>query len=117
MEAVRSALSSKAPSFIRRSWLPPEQRLLFRVGIDVGDVIVEKNDVFGDHVNMAARLEQLARPGGILISGNAYGYVHERVACRFDDTGERRVKNIARPIRIFEVSLPGWSERRLDCPG
>jgi len=55
--------------------VPQNRRLLFRVGIDVGDIIVEKNDIYGDHVNIAARLEQLAEPGGILISGSAHDYV------------------------------------------
>jgi class 3 adenylate cyclase/DNA-binding SARP family transcriptional activator len=113
VEAVRSALEFQEALLHEAGPLPPEQRLLFRVGIDVGDVIVEKHDIFGDHVNIAARLEQLAQPGGILISGNAYGYVHDRVACRFNDTGERQVKNIARPVRIVEVSLPGWNMRQL----
>lgn len=110
VEAVRSALEFQGALLHQAGSVPLERRLLFRVGIDVGDVIVEKNDVFGDHVNMAARLEQLARPGGILISGNAYGYVRDRVECQFTDTGEHQVRNIASPVRIFEVSLPGWQK-------
>src|SRR5262249_32078327 len=85
--------------------------LLFRVGIDVGDIMVEEHDIFGDHVNIAARLEQLAQPGSILISGNVRHYLSDRVACHFRDLGERRVKNIARPIRIFQV-LPASSDEK-----
>ena len=99
VEAVRCALEFQGALVRKVATVPEKQRLLFRVGIDVGDIIVEKNDIFGDHVNIAARLEQLAEPGGILISGNVHGYVRDRITCRFEDTGPRQVKNIARPIR------------------
>jgi len=106
VEAVRCALEFQEVVVRNASAVPEDKRLLFRVGIDVGDVIVEKDDIFGDHVNIAARLEQLAEPGGILISGTVQGYVHGRISCHFEDTGPRHVKNIARPIQAFALS-PG----------
>jgi class 3 adenylate cyclase/DNA-binding SARP family transcriptional activator/tetratricopeptide (TPR) repeat protein len=81
----------------------PARRILFRVGIDVGDIIVEERDIYGDHVNLAARLQQLADPGGIVVSGSVHDYVHGRLQCRFEDAGEQRVKNIARPVHSYRV--------------
>jgi len=107
VEAVRCALEFQEAVARKSSTVPEKRRLLFRVGIDVGDIIVEKHDIFGDHVNIAARLEQLAEPGGILISGNVHNYVRDRISCRFEDTGPRQVKNIARPIQAFAISPVG----------
>jgi class 3 adenylate cyclase/DNA-binding SARP family transcriptional activator/TolB-like protein len=107
VEAVRCALEFQEAVVHRASTVPAKRRLLFRVGIDVGDIIVEKNDIFGDHVNIAARLEQLAEPGGILISGSVHDYVRDRITCHFEDTGSRQVKNIARPIQAFAISPAG----------
>src|SRR6266853_2169922 len=78
----------------------------FRIGINLGDVIVEENDIFGDGVNVAARLEMLAEPGGICVSGAVRDQVGERLdKIAFEDLGEQSVKNIARPIRVFSVRL------------
>src|SRR6185437_14911012 len=107
VEAVRCAMEFQDAVVRKASAAPQNRRLLFRVGIDVGDIIVEKNDIYGDHVNVAARLEQLAEPGGILISGSAHDYVRDRIACHFEDTGLRQFKNIARPIQAFAISPAG----------
>jgi TolB-like protein len=80
-------------------------RIAFRVGINVGDVIVEPHDIFGDGVNIAARLESIAEPGGICISSSAYDHVRGKVPVDFTDLGEQTLKNIARPIRAYAVSL------------
>jgi TolB-like protein len=80
-----------------------EKRLAFRVGINIGDVIVEANDIFGDGVNIAARLEGIAEPGGICISSSAYDQVLGKVAVEFAYLGERSLKNIARPVRAYAV--------------
>src|ERR1700732_5215966 len=80
-----------------------EKRILFRVGINIGDVIVEPHDIFGDGVNIAARLEGIAEPGGICISSSTYDQVRGKVAVEFADLGEQELKNIARPIRAFAV--------------
>jgi TolB-like protein len=89
-----------------------DRRLAFRVGINIGDVIVEPHDIFGDGVNIAARLESIAEPGGICISASAYDHVLEKVAAEFVDLGEQRLKNIARPIRAFKVMDRSAAARR-----
>ena len=82
---------------------PQDKRLEFRIGINVGDVIIEDNDIFGDGVNVAARLEGIAEPGGIVISAIAHDAVINRVDAEFRDLGELSLKNIARPVRAFQV--------------
>jgi TolB-like protein/class 3 adenylate cyclase/Tfp pilus assembly protein PilF len=82
---------------------PDEKRLAFRVGINIGDVIVEPHDIFGDGVNVAARLEGIAKPGGICISASTYEQVLGKVAIEFTDLGEQSLKNIARPVRAYAV--------------
>lgn len=117
VEAVRSALEFQEALLQEAILHPPQQRLLFRVGIDVGDVIIEKNDIFGDHVNIAARLEQLCQPGGVLISDNARHYVTGRVEAKFHDLGERQVKNIASPIRMFQILVAGSEQQFVALDG
>jgi class 3 adenylate cyclase len=80
-----------------------EKRLAFRVGINIGDVIVEPHDIFGDGVNIAARLESIAEPGGICISASAYEQVIGKVAIEFTDLGEQSLKNIGRPVRAYAL--------------
>ena len=86
---------------------PDEKRLAFRVGINIGDVIVEPHDIFGDGVNVAARLEGIAKPGGICISASTYEQVVGKVAIEFTDLGEQCLKNIARPVRAYAVVPKG----------
>ena len=78
-----------------------DRRIAFRVGINIGDVIVEPHDIFGDGVNIAARLESIAEPGGICISSSAYDQIRGKVGVEFADLGEQNLKNIARPIRAY----------------
>src|ERR1700686_1313502 len=86
----------------RNSGLPPEKRIEFRVGIHVGDVVEESDgDLMGDGVNIAARLEGVAKPGGICLSEDAWRQVRGKVETRFIDAGEQRLKNIALPVRAF----------------
>jgi class 3 adenylate cyclase len=80
-----------------------DRRIAFRVGINVGDVIVEPHDIFGDGVNIAARLESIAEPGGICISSSAHDHVRGKVGVEFADLGEQNLKNIALPVRAFAV--------------
>jgi TolB-like protein/class 3 adenylate cyclase len=80
-----------------------DSRIAFRVGINIGDVIVEPHDIFGDDVNIAARLEGIAEPGGICISSTAYDYVQGKVGARFADLGEQNLKNIDRPVRAYAL--------------
>ena len=83
--------------------LSDERRMWFRIGINVGDVMVKDGDIFGDGVNIAARLEGLAAPGGICISRGVHDHVRRKLAYGFEDLGEQSVKNIAQPIRVFRL--------------
>jgi adenylate cyclase len=83
--------------------IAPEKRIEFRVGINLGDVIAEEHDIFGDGVNVAARLEALAEPGGVLVSNTVHDHVRDRLPFVFEDLGEQQVKNIARPVRVYRV--------------
>src|SRR5246500_4465832 len=85
----------------REPEVPDEQRIRFRIGINLGDVIVEEHDIFGDGVNVAARLEALAEPGGVLVSNTVHDHVRDRLPFAFEDLGEQEVKNIARPVRVY----------------
>src|SRR5207302_5390261 len=80
-----------------------DRRIAFSVGINIGDVIVEPHDIFGDGVNIAARLESIAEPGGVCVSSSAYDHVTGKVGVKFADLGEQNVKNIARPVRVYAV--------------
>ena len=95
-----------------------QSRIAFRVGINIGDVIVEPHDIFGDGVNIAARLEGIAEPGGICISASAYDQVRGKVGVEFADLGEQNLKNIGRPIRAYGVVwdglTPATEERQHD---
>src|SRR5262249_31787427 len=84
---------------------PAQRRIEFRMGINLGDIIIEDGDIFGDGVNIAARLEALAEPGGICLSAAAQGQVRDRLDIAFDDLGEQQVKNITRPVRTYRVAL------------
>src|ERR1700733_3454862 len=86
---------------------PPEQRMQFRIGVNVGDVMVKDGDIFGDGVNIAARIEGLAEPGGICISRGVHDHVMRKLSYRFEDLGEKSVKNIAQPIRVFRLICEG----------
>src|SRR4051812_23325378 len=84
-----------------------DRRIVFRVGINLGDVIVEGDDLYGDGVNVAARLEGICDPGGVFISGNAHDQVAEKCKLSFEDLGERSVKNIAKPVRVYRLVIAG----------
>jgi adenylate cyclase len=101
VDAVRMASEFQRSMAERNADRPEDQRIAFRVGINLGDVVIEGDDIHGDGVNVAARLEGLADPGGICISGNVYEEVRDRVDLPFEDLGEREVKNINRPVRVW----------------
>ena len=85
--------------------LTEDRRMWFRIGVNVGDVMVKNGDIFGDGVNIAARIESLAEPGGICISRGVHDHVMRRLTYRFDDLGEKSVKNITQPIRVFRLKF------------
>src|SRR5437763_12019335 len=84
-----------------------ERRIAFRVGINIGDVIVEPHDIFGDDVNIAARLESIAEPGGVCISSSTYDLVRGKLAIQFVDMGEQNLKNIAQPVHVYRAQIEG----------
>jgi TolB-like protein/Tfp pilus assembly protein PilF len=100
-DAVRCAAEIQRAMVDRDAEMPGERRIRFRMGVNLGDVIAEDGDIFGDGVNIAARLEALAEPGGVCISRTVRDQVRDKLPYRFADMGERSVKNIARPVRVY----------------
>ena len=111
--AVRCAIELQRAMVARNADIPPAKRIEFRMGINLGDIIIEDGDIFGDGVNIAARLEALAEPGGICLSAAAHEQVRDRLDIAFDDLGEQQVKNIARPVRTYRVALGASSRAAL----
>jgi TolB-like protein/Flp pilus assembly protein TadD len=107
VEAIRAAVQFQARVSELTTGDVEERRIVFRVGVNIGDVIVEPHDIFGDGVNIAARLESIAEPGGICISSAAYDQVRGKVGIEFVDLGEQSLKNIALPIRAYAVVRDG----------
>ena len=105
VDAVRSAVAIQQALAKANEPLPEESRMLFRIGINVGDVMVKDGDIFGDGVNVAARLEGIAEPGGICVTRGVRDHLRDRMEYDFEDLGEHSVKNIARPVRVFRVSF------------
>jgi adenylate cyclase len=101
VDAVRCAVEVQRGMADREPEVPEEQRIRFRIGINLGDVIAEENDIFGNGVNVAARLEALAEPGGICVSRVGRDQVRDSLDFAFGDLGEQQVKNIARPVRVY----------------
>ncbi len=108
VEAVRAAMQFQVRIKEFTIGEVEDRRIAFRVGVNIGDVIVEAHDIFGDGVNIAARLEGIAEPGGICISSSAYDQVRGKVAVEFTDLGEQSLKNIARPVRAYAVIRNGF---------
>ncbi len=105
VDAVRCAVDIQRDMIERNIEVPPDTRIQFRIGINVGDIISDSDDIFGDGVNVAARLEAMADPGGIMVSGVVHDQVRDKLNFGFENMGEQTVKNIARPISIHRVSL------------
>jgi adenylate cyclase len=103
VDAVRCAVELQRAMTDREAGMPEDRRIRFRIGINLGDVIVEDDDIFGDGVNVAARLEALAEPGGICISRMVRDQIRDRLPYAFEDLGEQNVKNIARPVRVYAL--------------
>jgi adenylate cyclase len=103
VDAVRCAAEVQAAIGESNGPLPPDRRIDLRIGINVGDIVVEDGDIFGDGVNIAARLEGLAQPGGICVSARVREDAAGRLDLAFEDIGEQALKNIARPVHVFRV--------------
>jgi len=107
VDALRCAAEAQAGMTERNAAAPADQRIEFRIGIHQGDVVVEDHDIFGDAVNVAARLEALAEPGGICVSARVRGDATGKLDLAFEDMGQQQLKNIGRPIRVYAVRLRG----------
>jgi predicted ATPase len=103
VDAVRCAAEIQHGMIDRNANVPEDKRVSFRIGVNLGDVIVEAEDIFGDGVNIAARLEALAEPGGICISSTVHDHIGERLPYLFEDIGEQNVKNIAHPVHVYRI--------------
>ena len=103
VDAVRCAVAVQQAMPERNTGVAADSRIELRIGINLGDVIVEGDDLYGDGVNIAARLEALADAGGVFVSNTVHDQVRDRLPFLFEDLGEQQVKNIARPVRVYRV--------------
>ncbi len=111
VDAVRCAVLVQQGMAERETGMPEPERIRFRIGVNLGDVVREEDgDLYGDGVNVAARLEQLAEPGRIVVSGTAYDHLQGKLECSYEYLGERRLKSIERPVRAFRVALAGEAD-------
>lgn len=118
VDAVRSAVEIQKALKVRNADLPDHRKMAFRIGINLGDVVVEGERIYGDGVNIAARLESLAEGGGICISATVYEQVERKLPLSCEFMGEQAVKNIARPVRAYQVRMaPGDAPAKADIPG
>jgi TolB-like protein/class 3 adenylate cyclase/tetratricopeptide (TPR) repeat protein len=109
--AVECAIAMQKQMVERNIGAPDDKRILYRIGVNLGDVLIDGDDILGDGVNIAARLESFADPGGVCISGSAYDQVIGKIEADFDDLGDKLLKNIARPTRVF-----AWRRQPTDAP-
>ena len=107
--AVECAVAIQKLMAERNAGTPEDKRIVYRIGVNLGDVLIDGDDILGDGVNIAARLEGICEPGGVLISGAAYDHVRGRIDADFVDLGERDLKNIARPVRVYAVATGSQS--------
>src|SRR5262245_31108972 len=104
VNAVQCAVDLQQGMAAANDGQPDDRHIVLRIGVNLGDVMVEGSDLYGDGVNVAARLEALAEPGGVLVSGTAYDHVGTKVKVGFDDIGAQILKNIAHPVRAYRVA-------------
>jgi adenylate cyclase len=110
VEAVQCAVDIQKSMIGRESDLPEERRIKLRIGVNLGDIIVEGSDIYGDGVNVAARLEGIASPDGICVSGTVFDHVKSKVGLDFADLGEQQVKNIDQPVQVYRIVLDGEAD-------
>ena len=116
VDAVRCAVEVQKAMPERNTEVGADNRIELRIGINLGDVIVEGDDLYGDGVNIAARIEALADAGGVFVSNTVHDHVRDRLPFVFEDLGEQQVKNIARPIRVYRVRDPGAAAKSPPAP-
>ena len=107
VDAVRCVTEIQAAMAAHNADVPAERRIDFRIGVNIGDIIIDGDDIFGDGVNVAARLQELAAPGGICVSGRVQEDVRGKLDIVFEDAGDQQLKNIAWPVRVYRVSPSG----------
>ena len=110
VDAVRCAMEIQRAMAERNAAIPEDRRVEFRIGINVGDIIIDEGDIYGDGVNIAARVETLASPGAICLSENAYQQMKGKLTLEVSDMGEQQLKSIAQPLRVYRVRLDGPTE-------
>lgn len=111
VNATACAVQMQESMALRNAEIAEDQRIVFRIGVNLGDIIIEGDDILGDGVNIAARIEALAEPGGVAIAGRVYEDVRDRLDVTFTDTGEQSLKNITRPVRVWQ-----WSASEAPAP-
>jgi adenylate cyclase len=111
VDAVECAVKIQQALNARNAEMPENRRMAFRIGVNLGDVVEEADRIYGDGVNIASRLEGLAEPGGICVSGSVYDQIENKLAMRCEDLGEHRVKNITKPIRVYRVGVERGEQR------
>jgi adenylate cyclase len=118
VDAVECAVAVQALMVERNHGIPQDRRMLLRIGVNLGDILIQGDDILGDGVNVAERLEGIAEPGGICISSSAHDQVRGKVAIEFADLGEKSLKNMARPVRVYAVvrNRIGQAGARSDPP-
>jgi adenylate cyclase len=114
VDAVRAAVEIQQSVAEQNSELSKDKRIEFRVGINLGDVVIDGDDIQGDGINVAARLEGIAEPGGICISGSVHEQVRDRTDYTFEDLGEQEVKNIDRPVRVWQWTLATTANSKVE---
>jgi TolB-like protein len=123
--AVECAIAIQTLMVERNADTPEDKRILYRIGVNLGDVLIEGDDILGDGVNIAARLEGLCEPGGVLISGTAYYHVCGKIDAHFVDLGDKDLKNVVRPVRVYALNtgsklsptaLPAFESERRGSP-
>jgi len=117
VDAVSCAVHIQRSMVQRNAAVPEDRRIVFRIGINVGDIIIDGDDIFGDGVNVAARLEALAEPGGICVSRVVRDQVLDKLSFTFEDLGAQEVKNIARPVDVYRITLAGDPSARRSYHG
>jgi adenylate cyclase len=116
VDALRCATEVQAGMAARNAAVPDDRRIEFRIGIHQGDIVIEEHDIFGDAVNVAARLESLAQPGGICVSARVRGDATGKLELSFEDMGQQQLKNIARPLRVYRVRGDRLGEATVTTP-
>src|SRR6516225_9836235 len=109
VDAVRCALETQREMAERAIKIPEDRRIEFRIGINIGDIVIEEGDIFGDGVNIAVRLESIASPGGVCISEDVHRQVRGKLDATFEDIGEQKLKNIVQPVRVYRMRMGSTS--------